>query len=81
MDIKAIIARGELVGCHAPSQPSVPSGKASATLDALVSYLEAICSEWGATPELERLAAVRLAADTAMRIQEWAAADAGEPEE
>ena len=81
MDIKAIIARGELEGCHAPGNPGIPAGEASATLDALASYLDAICSEWAATPELERLAAVRLAADTAKRIQGWMAADArGEAE-
>jgi hypothetical protein len=43
--------------------------EAVATLDALVAYLDAICSEWAATSELDRLGAVRLAADTARQIQ------------
>ena len=65
----AIIARAELEGLP----PQVPAGqhKASATLDALARYLDAICSEWATISEADRLAAVRLAADTACRLRSW----------
>jgi hypothetical protein len=73
MDIKAIIARAELMSSRSEKDPAAPPGRASATLDALVSYLDAICWEWATTSEVDRLAAVRLAADTAKRIQAWVA--------
>jgi hypothetical protein len=77
MHMSAIIARAELEG-FTPEGPAGPGQhKASATLDALARYLDAICSEWGTISEADRLAAVRLAADTAHRLQSWVS-DAGE---
>ncbi|MEA2505870.1 MAG: hypothetical protein QOH48_488 [Actinomycetota bacterium] len=71
MDMSAIIARAELTGAQPAPDNHSEWRKASATLDALVSYMDAICAEWAATPEVDRLAAARLAADTARRIQAW----------
>jgi hypothetical protein len=56
-------------GPLSPHPATPPSEEAAATLDALVAYLDAICSEWAATPEVDRLGAARLAADTARQIQ------------
>jgi hypothetical protein len=50
-------------------EPARRLDEAVATLDALVAYLDAICSEWAATSELDRLGAARLAADSARQIQ------------
>jgi hypothetical protein len=71
MDMTTIIARAQLAG--SPPDPAASSEwrRASATLEALVSYLDAICDEWATTSEVDRLAAARLAADTARRIQGW----------
>jgi hypothetical protein len=65
----AIIARAEL--SESRGADGSQWHRACATLDALVSYLDAICEEWATTPEPDRLAAARLAADTAARIQSW----------
>ena len=73
MHMTAIIARAELEGYRAETTPENRWERASATLDALVRYLEAICAEWATVTEADRLAAARLAADTARRIQGWVA--------
>jgi hypothetical protein len=67
----AIIALSVPPGFHPRREPDRPLERASATVDALVSYLEAMCTEWAATPEVDRLAATRLAADTARQVQGW----------
>lgn len=72
----AIIALSVPPGFHAHREPDPPLERASATVDALVSYLEAICTEWAATAEVDRLAATRLAADTARQLQGWLKATA-----
>jgi hypothetical protein len=71
MDMTAIIARAELEGFPAEGPAGPGQHKASATLDALARYLDAICSEWATISEADRLAAVRLAADTARRLRSW----------
>jgi hypothetical protein len=74
MNMTGILALADLTGSR-PERQSAPIeqrpcvDEAVATLDALVAYLDAICSEWAATPELDRLGAARLAADTARQIQ------------
>jgi hypothetical protein len=74
MNMAGILALADLTGPRPESHPrTVREGscldEAVATVDALVAYLDAICSEWAATPELDRLGAARLAADTARQIQ------------
>jgi hypothetical protein len=77
MHMTAIIARAELEG-FPPGPPAEPSmEKTSATLDALARYLDAIGSEWATISEADRLAAVRLAADTARRLYGWVATGGG----
>jgi hypothetical protein len=71
MNMMAIIALADLTGPRPPDESSIPLEKAASTLDALVSYLDAMCAEWAATPEVDRLAAVHLAADNARQIQGW----------
>jgi hypothetical protein len=74
MNMTGILALADLTGSR-PERESPPTEQrprlddAVATLDALIAYLDAICSEWAATPELDRLGAARLAADTARQIQ------------
>lgn len=70
MNMTAILARSQLA-CSQLDPDGSGWRRASPTLDALVSYLDAICDEWATTSEVDRLAAARLAADTARRIQEW----------
>jgi hypothetical protein len=74
MDMTGILALADLTGSFPEREPArvsprSPLDDAAATLDALVAYLDAICSEWAATPELDRLGAARLAADTARQIR------------
>jgi hypothetical protein len=78
VNMTAIIALSVPSGFQPPREPDAPLERASATVDALVSYLEAMCMEWAATPEVDRLAATRLAADTARHVQEWLRAAAEE---
>jgi hypothetical protein len=70
VNMTAIIALSVPPGSHPRRDPDPPLERASATVNALVSYLEAMCTEWAATPEVERLAATRLAADTARQVQD-----------
>jgi hypothetical protein len=71
VNMTAIIALSVPPGFQPRREPDPPLARASATMDALVSYLEAMCTEWGATAEVDRLAATRLAADTARQVQGW----------
>ena len=74
----AIIALSVPPGFQSQREPDPPLERASATVDALVSYLEAMYTEWAATAEVDRLAATWLAADTARQVQGWLKAAAEE---
>jgi hypothetical protein len=81
MNMTGILALADLTGSR-PERPTTLEEpfcleQAIATLDALVAYLDAICSEWAATPELDRLGAARLAADTARQVQKLLQPPAG----
>jgi hypothetical protein len=82
MNMTGILALADLTGSRPEGEPTTleqppPLNQAIATLDALVAYLDAICSEWAATPELDRLGAARLAADTARQVQKLLKPPAG----
>lgn len=71
----SILALADLTGSGlgpgpAPEQESARHVEdAAASLDALVAYLDALCLEWATTPEIDRLAAAGLAAETARKIR------------